>query len=77
MAIVTPMAPMSKLIQGHRITLGVSIPHPCGDPHLPPEADRALRRDIVHTALQSLIREVKEPTIFEPPMLKEIATTTT
>jgi len=45
----------------------VQVQHPCGDPSLPPEADRALSRRIVETALSALETDVAGPTLFEPP----------
>jgi glycine reductase len=49
-----------------RVVRGVKIQHVCGDPNLPPEADRALRMRVVKTALRALETEVTEPTLFEP-----------
>jgi hypothetical protein len=46
---------------------GVQVQHPCGDPKLPPEADRELSRRIVYTALEALQTAVTGPTLFEPP----------
>jgi hypothetical protein len=45
----------------------VQVQHPCGDPTLPPEADRDLSLRIVWTALSALATEVAGPTLFEPP----------
>lgn len=50
----------------NRIVAGVKIPHPCGDPTLPEEADRALRQKIVECALNALQANVKSPTVFVP-----------
>jgi hypothetical protein len=38
--------------------------HVCGDPSLPPEADRALRRRLIEQALQALERDVSQPTLI-------------
>lgn len=46
---------------------GVQVQHPCGDPKLPPEADRDLSLRIVRTALRALRTAVTGPTLFEPP----------
>lgn len=67
-AIVSAMYPVAEQVRANRIVKGVSIPHPCGDPSLPPELDARLRRDIVHTALKALEAEVKGPTLFSPSM---------
>lgn len=63
---VSAMYPLAEQIGANRIIKGVRIPHPCGDPNLPMEADAKLRRMIVETALNTLKAEVIEPTLFEP-----------
>jgi glycine reductase len=65
-AFITAMAMMGKQLGANRIVTGVMIPHPCGDPSLPPESDKALRRKIVLTALQALQKNVSAPTILMP-----------
>jgi glycine/betaine/sarcosine/D-proline reductase family selenoprotein B len=65
-ALVSAMFPVAQQVRATRIVKGVSIPHPCGDPSLPPELDARLRKKIVETALEALQAEVKEPTVFSP-----------
>ena len=60
------MAALAKQMKSNRIVVGTKIPHPCGDPNLPIEADRALRREIVRTALRVLQTEVSGPTVVVP-----------
>jgi len=60
------MFPVAQQVRAARIIKGVSIPHPCGDPSLPPELDARLCKEIVHTALKALETDVKEPTVFSP-----------
>ena len=60
------MSMLAKQIGTNRIVTGTKIPHPCGDPDLPEEADRNLRREIVKCALKALQTEVNSPTIFTP-----------
>jgi glycine reductase complex component B subunit gamma len=60
------MAALAKQMKSNRIVVGTKIPHPCGDPNLPVEADRALRREIVRTALKILQTEVSGPTVVVP-----------
>ena len=67
-ALVSAMYPVAEQVRANRIVKGVSIPHPCGDPSLPPELDARLRREIVQTALNALEAEVKGPTLFTPNM---------
>ncbi len=63
---ISALFPLAEQVGASRIVKGVRIPHPCGDPSLPPEVDSRLRRDIVETALNALQEEVVEPTIFYP-----------
>ncbi len=49
-----------------RVVRGVKVQHPCGDPNLPPEADRALMMRIVRTGLKAIQTPVTGPTLFEP-----------
>ncbi len=65
-AYITAMAMMAKQLGTNRVIMGTKIPHPCGDPNLSPEADKALRREIVKCALSALQAEVSGPTIFTP-----------
>ena len=66
MAFITAMSTMAKQLGVNRIVTGTKIPHPCGDPNLPAEADKALRREIVKCALATLQTDVSGPTIFTP-----------
>ncbi len=66
MAHITAMATLAKQMKSNRIVAGTKIPHPCGDPNLPHEADRAIRREIVETALKALQTKVDGPTVYEP-----------
>lgn len=65
-AFITAMSMMAKQLGANRVVTGTKIPHPCGDPSLPPEADKALRRKIVNCALTALQSDVDGPTIFVP-----------
>ena len=65
-AFITAMSIIAKQLGANRAVTGIKIPHPCGDPNLPAEADLALRRDIVETALSALQTDVDGPTIFKP-----------
>jgi glycine reductase len=65
-AMVSAMYPLAEQVGASRIIRGVRIPHPCGDPNLPPEADARLRRSIVETALNTLKVNVTGPSQFVP-----------
>lgn len=67
-ALISAMYPVAEQVGASRIVKAVSIPHPCGDPSLPPEIDARLRREIVKTALKALQSEVKTSTVFSPDM---------
>ena len=67
-ALISAMYPVAEQVGASRIVKAVSIPHPCGDPSLPPGIDAQLRREIVETALKALQSEVKAPTVFLPHM---------
>ena len=53
-------------VGANRVVKGVRIEHVCGDPSLAEEADLALGRRIIATALRALQAEVSGPTLFDP-----------
>ncbi len=63
---VTAMSTLAKQLGVNRVVAGTKIPHPCGDPTLPAEADLNLRQKIVETVLRALQTDVKAPTVFVP-----------
>jgi glycine reductase len=65
-AVVTAMYPVAEQVGASRIVKAVAIPHPCGDPSLPPELDAKLRQEIVSTALKALEAKVETTTVFTP-----------
>ena len=64
--LITTMTMRGKQIGANRIVMGTKIPHPCGDPNLPSESDRALRRKIINCVLDVLQTDVSGPTVFVP-----------
>jgi betaine reductase len=58
------MLPIAQQVGAPRIVVGARIPHPCGDPTLLPQAERALRQRLVETALRALQTPVEQPTVF-------------
>ena len=62
--VISALPPLALQAGANRVIQGVKIEHVCGDPALPAEADRALRRDLVERALQALQTEVARPTVF-------------
>lgn len=64
--LITAMTMLAKQLGAKRIVTGTKIPHPCGDPTLPEDADRVLRREILKCAFKALQTDVSGPTIFVP-----------
>ncbi|MBI1994853.1 MAG: glycine/betaine/sarcosine/D-proline family reductase selenoprotein B [Deltaproteobacteria bacterium] len=65
-AVISAMYPVAEQVGASRIVKGLRIPHPCGDPSLPPELDAKVRQEIVRTALKALEAEVRTTTTFVP-----------
>lgn len=65
-AYITAMTNIARHTGATRIITGFKLPYPCGNPDLPDEADRALRRRIVECALSALQTDVRGPTVFVP-----------
>lgn len=65
MAVISALPPLAMQAGANRVVQGVKIEHVCGDPALPLEADRALRRRIVQQALRALQADVQQPTLIQ------------
>lgn len=63
---ISAMYPVAEQVGASRIVKAVAIPHPCGDPALPADLDRQLRREIIATALKALEENVESATVFAP-----------
>ena len=61
---VCTVTPISLTVGANRIVPAIAIPHPLGNPNLPADDEKALRRKIVETALDALTTEVSEQTVF-------------
>jgi glycine reductase len=59
------IVPISLTVGANRIVPTVAIPHPLGNPELPAEEEKALRRRLVNKALRALSTEVDGQTVFE------------
>ncbi|SFG12186.1 selenoprotein B, glycine/betaine/sarcosine/D-proline reductase family [Clostridium cadaveris] len=59
------IVPISLTIGANRIVPGISIPHPLGNPNLPEEGSKKLRRQLVERALKALQTDITEQTVFE------------
>ncbi len=63
---ITAMTLIAQQMGVNRVITAGKIPHPCGDPNLPPEADKGVRRAIVMSAVQAVQTDVAGPTVFVP-----------
>ena len=68
-AFITAMTLIPQQMRVNRIVTGTKIPHPCGDPNLPTEADRAVRRAIMICALEAIQADVSSSTVFTPKVV--------
>lgn len=57
--------PISLTVGANRIVPTIAIPHPLGNPDLPPAEEKALRRALVVKALKALGTPVDKQTVFE------------
>lgn len=59
------VVPISLTVGANRIVPTIAIPHPLGNPALPQEEEKEIRRKLVDKALKALSTEVEEQTVFE------------
>ena len=59
------VTPISLTVGANRIVPTVAIPFPFGNPSLPADEEKALRRSLVEKTLVALTTEVTGQTIFE------------
>jgi glycine reductase len=58
------ITPISLSVGANRIVPTVAIPYPIGDPNLPPEKEKEMRRELVLKALKALEEPIRNQTIF-------------
>jgi len=61
---ICTVTPISLTVGANRIIPAVAIPHPLGDPALPPDQEKRLRSVIVEKALKALSTEVDGQVVF-------------
>lgn len=61
---ISALPPLAMQAGANRVVQGIKIEHVCGDPALPPKADRAVRRRIMERGLRALTTPVEGPTLF-------------
>lgn len=59
------VVPISLTVGANRIVPTVAIPHPLGNPELPKDEEKALRRSLVEKALRALETPVDGQTVFD------------
>ena len=62
---IATIVPIMLTVGANRIVPGVAIPHPVGDYDRGPEADKAVRRELLERALKAMQTPIEEQTIFE------------
>lgn len=55
--LISTIVPLAQSVGANRIVAGRAIPHPLGDPSLPPDQEKDLRRRMVRRALEALRTE--------------------
>ncbi len=55
---------ISQTVGANRIVPAVAIPHPLGNPKLPPHEEKELRRNLLKKALAALQTPIEEQTVF-------------
>ena len=63
-AFISTIVPLAESIGPNRIIPGRAITHPLGDPTLPRDEEKALRRKLVERALDALQTEIQAQTVF-------------
>jgi len=58
------VVPISLTVGANRIVPTVAIPYPLGDPSLPADEEKELRKKLVKKALDALQTEVDGQTVF-------------
>ena len=62
---ICTVVPISLTVGANRIVPAIAIPHPLGNPALPIDEEKKLRKELVSKALKALQTEVEDQTVFE------------
>jgi betaine reductase len=62
---ICTVVPISLTVGANRIVPAIAIPYPLGNPELPREEEKALRRRLVEKALRALETPVDGQHVFE------------
>ena len=61
---LSALPPLAMQAGANRVVQGVKIEHVCGDPALPADEDREVRRRLDERGLRALGHAVEHPTLF-------------
>lgn len=61
---VCSIVTISQTVGANRIVPAVAIPHPLGNPKLPPDEEKELRRNLVKKAFAALATPIEGQTVF-------------
>ena len=64
MAHVCSIITISQTVGANRIVPAVAIPHPLGNPRLPLDEEKEVRRNLLKKALAALQTPIEEQTVF-------------
>jgi len=67
-ALITSLSSVALKVGANRVIQGKRFSHPCGNPALKPEDEKAWRLELVRRAMQALTTPVTGPTLFEAPV---------
>jgi len=59
------VVPISLTVGANRIVPTIAIPHPLGNPALPLEEEKKIRRNLITKAFKALQTEIEDQTVFE------------
>jgi glycine reductase len=58
------IVPISQTVGANRIVPTIAIPYPLGNPKLPLNEEKELRKDLLKKALTALQTEIEKQTVF-------------
>lgn len=65
--LITSLSTVALKVGANRVLQGKRFSHPCGNPALKQEDERAWRVELLRKAVRALTTPVTSPTLFDPP----------
>ena len=65
--LITSLSTVALKVGANRVLQGKRFSHPCGNPALKREDERAWRVELLRRAMQALATPVTRPTLFDAP----------